>query len=50
MMLYISSQVCEESINTLVNLRGNPSFVADSGAAGEQRYTTGKDGTSVEVC
>lgn len=48
-MLHISCQVCEESINTLVNLRGNPSFVADSGVAGEQRHTTGKDGTSIEV-
>ncbi|CAM9920455.1 unnamed protein product [Ascophyllum nodosum] len=41
--------VCEESLNTLVNLRGNPSFVAESGVSGEQRYTTGGDGASIEV-
>ncbi|CAM9768084.1 unnamed protein product, partial [Laminaria digitata] len=41
--------VCESSLNTLVNLRGSLSFVAETGTAGMQRLTNGKDGGSVEV-
>lgn len=43
-------QVCESSLNTLVNLRGKMSFVAEKGTAGQQRLTNGKDGGSIEVC
>lgn len=42
-------QVCESSLNTLVNLRGKMSFVAEKGTAGQQRLTNGKDGGSIEV-
>lgn len=41
--------MCEGSLNTLVNLRGSMSFVAERGVNGEQRLTNGKDGASVEV-
>ena len=41
--------MCESSLNTLVNLRGSLSFVAETGTAGMQRLTNGKDGSSVEV-
>lgn len=42
-------QVCEGSLNTLVNLRGSQSYVAEKGSPGEQRLTNGKDGASIEV-
>lgn len=42
-------QVCESSLNTLVNLRGTMSFVAETGTAGQRRLTNGKDGGSIEV-
>lgn len=41
--------MCESSLNTLVNLRGSLSFAAERGTAGEQRFTNGKDGGSIEV-
>ncbi|CAM9982802.1 unnamed protein product, partial [Ectocarpus fasciculatus] len=41
--------VCESSLNTLVNLRGKMSFVAEKGTAGQQRLTNGKDGGSIEI-
>lgn len=36
-------------MNTMVNLRGNPSFVAERGTNGAQRLDNGKDGMGVEV-
>eukprot|EP00752_Nemacystus_decipiens_P008108 g7248.t1 len=41
--------VCESSLNTLVNLRGSMSFVAETGTAGQRRLTNGKDGGGIEI-